>query len=263
MPMTSRERLMTALENGRPDRLPCQVHNWMNAYLKRYLPGLDAWSAYERFGMDYAMYIPVEYVYDDKALADWRTEVVELPADDEGNSPFRTIITTPEGQLTQVVKYTDVTGYTTEYLWKDERDFEFWNKYVPVPKAVDFTGLKAARERLGDKGIIRTWPWSPGQGSPWQSFCHTFGTQESIFMAMDKPDWMHYALGEILKKTLRVAELCERNPGRHHRNGRRGGVEHRHQPLHVPGRSACRTTGSRSRRFTPSASRWSTTSAAA
>ena len=29
MSMTSRERMLTALANGRPDRLPCQVHGWM------------------------------------------------------------------------------------------------------------------------------------------------------------------------------------------------------------------------------------------
>ena len=30
--MTSRERRLTALSNGRPDRLPCQVHGWMTYY---------------------------------------------------------------------------------------------------------------------------------------------------------------------------------------------------------------------------------------
>jgi len=35
--MTSRERMLTALNNGRPDRLPCQVHGWMPYYLHNYL----------------------------------------------------------------------------------------------------------------------------------------------------------------------------------------------------------------------------------
>lgn len=30
--MNSRERMLTALNNGRPDRLPGQVHGWMDYY---------------------------------------------------------------------------------------------------------------------------------------------------------------------------------------------------------------------------------------
>ena len=54
MTMTSRERMLTALSNGRPDRLPCQVHGWMDYYLNHYLDGMDWWQACERFGLDYA-----------------------------------------------------------------------------------------------------------------------------------------------------------------------------------------------------------------
>jgi len=43
--MTSRERMLTALNNGRPDRLPCQVHGWMPYYLQHYLNGMDWWQA--------------------------------------------------------------------------------------------------------------------------------------------------------------------------------------------------------------------------
>jgi len=53
--MTSRERLLTALNNGRPDHLPCQVHGWMDYYLRHDLGGMDWWQAYERFGMNYAI----------------------------------------------------------------------------------------------------------------------------------------------------------------------------------------------------------------
>ena len=61
--MTSRERMLTALDNGRPDRLPCQVHGWMSYYLKTYLGGMDWYQANERFGLDYAIYVSPEYRY--------------------------------------------------------------------------------------------------------------------------------------------------------------------------------------------------------
>ncbi len=54
--MTSRERMLTALNNARPDRLPCQVHGWMPYYLQHYLGGMDWWQAYEKFDMDFAIY---------------------------------------------------------------------------------------------------------------------------------------------------------------------------------------------------------------
>ena len=60
-------------------------------------------------------------------------------------------------------------GDDTEYLIKDDRDFEIWNEYSPLPSDIDFTNIRAAAARLGDRGIIRSHPFSPGQGSPWQA----------------------------------------------------------------------------------------------
>jgi uroporphyrinogen-III decarboxylase len=62
--MTSRERMLTALNNGRPDCLPCQVHGWMGYYLKNYLGGMDQWAAFEKFGMDFAIYVSPDYKFD-------------------------------------------------------------------------------------------------------------------------------------------------------------------------------------------------------
>ena len=70
--MTSRERMLTALNNGRPDRMPCQVHGWMNSYLVDYLDGMDQWQAYARFDMDHAIYVSPAYSYSDKTMANWQ-----------------------------------------------------------------------------------------------------------------------------------------------------------------------------------------------
>ena len=47
MKMTSRERLLAALNNERPDRLPCQVHGWMQYYLDTYLDGCESGSGFD------------------------------------------------------------------------------------------------------------------------------------------------------------------------------------------------------------------------
>lgn len=210
--MNSRERMLTALNNGRPDRLPCQVHGWMPYYLQHYLDGMDWWQAYEKFDMDFAIYQGPDYHYDEKAFVNWQEKRTDLGLDHNGNRCELLEITTPSGVLRKKMAHTDVTTYDTEYLLKNLRDFEIWNKHCPVPVGVDFSGLQATRDRLGDRGIIRSHPFSPGQGSPWQSFCYLFGTENAIFLGMDEPDTLHFILGEILKKTLRVTEMWAGTP---------------------------------------------------
>jgi uroporphyrinogen-III decarboxylase len=210
--MTSRERMLVALENGRPDRLPCQVHGWMAYYLKTYLGGADWYQAYERFGMDYAIYVEPRYQYDARDQADWQVETTDLGTDADGNHSWSQIVTTPGGTLTSAGARNQITGWTTEHLVKTKQDFELWNQYCPIPTGVDLSDIQAARDKLGDKGIVRSHPFSPGQGSPWQSFCTMIGTQEAIYLAFDEPDWLHHALDAILQRTLRVTEMWAGTP---------------------------------------------------
>jgi uroporphyrinogen decarboxylase len=210
--MNSRERMMIALDNGRPDRLPCQVHGWTDYYLNHYLDGMDWFEAYAKFDMDYAIYVNPEYIYDDSDLAKWQRDQVDLGKDKDGNHRWKGTITTPKGTLHHAGAYSEITGWETEVLIKNEQDFAIWNQFYPVPVAVDFSKLEDTKEKLGDNGIIRSHPFSPGQGSPWQSFCTMIGTESAIFMAMDKPDFLHNALEDILSKTLHVTELWAGTP---------------------------------------------------
>lgn len=57
----------------------------MSYYLDTYLGGMDSWQAYERFGMDYAIYVSPRYVYADRDLANWQVERTELGSDADGN----------------------------------------------------------------------------------------------------------------------------------------------------------------------------------
>jgi len=212
MTMTSRERMLTALNNGRPDRLPCQVHGWMDYYLRTYLGGIDWYEANARFGMDYAIYVSPKYTYEDKDLANWRKDTRDLGFDEDGNHRWEETIITPKGTLHHAGARNEITAWETEFLIKTEDDFGLWNAYYPVPTGIDFSAIQEAKNRVGDKGIIRSHPFSPGQGSPWQSFCTLVDTEKAIFMAIDQPDFLHYALDEILAKTLRVTEMWKGTP---------------------------------------------------
>ncbi len=204
--------MLTALSNGRPDRLPCQVHGWMDYYLQHYLEGIDQWQAFEKFGMDYAIYISPSYSFREKDLSNWQVRHEDLGMDHNGNKCEIIKITTPKGTLQKKTAHTDITSFDTEYLLKDITDFEIWNEYYPVPSGIDLSPVQKTRERLGDRGIIRSHPFSPGQGSPWQSFCTLFGTEQSILLGMDDPGTLHQILEAIVRKTLEVTEMWEGTP---------------------------------------------------
>jgi uroporphyrinogen decarboxylase len=204
--------MLTALANGRPDRLPCQVHGWMDYYLKTYLGGMDSWQAYEKFDLDHALYVEPVYRFSDRDEARWRVNTKDLGAGDDGRRMWEETIETPKGTLHRAGAINQYTSWETEVLVKNEKDFALWEEFSPLPVAVDFSDIQREKDRLKDKGIIRSHPWSPGQGSPWQSFCVLVGTEPAIMMAMDTPDFVHHALGAILERTLKVTEMWKGIP---------------------------------------------------
>ncbi len=210
--MDARERLLTALERGKPDHLPAQVHNWMQYYLDTYLGGCDAFEAYERFGMDKVIYQAPEMIWDAKDLDKWRKDYRDLGIDADGNHRWRETITTPEGQLTHAGAYNAFTPWETEFLIKSERDFELFAKYAPMPSRLDATPVIEAQKRLGKGGILRAWAYGFGQGSPWQDFCMLVDTEQAIYWAMDDPAFVHYAMQVILEKRLKFVALLEGMP---------------------------------------------------
>jgi uroporphyrinogen-III decarboxylase len=173
---------------------------------------MDQWQAFEKFGMDFAIYVSPGYTYDDKSLAKWNRVRKELGIDSDGNHCWEETIITPKGNLHHAGARNDITGWETEYLIKNIADFEIWNEFYPVPASVDFTPIRIAKDRLGERGIIRSHPFSPGQGSPWQSFCTMFDTEQAILLGMDQPETLHHILEAIVRKTLKVTEMWKGTP---------------------------------------------------
>ncbi|OHB56295.1 MAG: hypothetical protein A2Y12_02575 [Planctomycetes bacterium GWF2_42_9] len=205
--MTGRERFLAVLANQKPDRLPCQVHNWMAYYLQTFLGSMDQFAAYDHFGMDPVIYIAPQFIYEPIDQAKYVIERVELPAE-PGRVNWMNILHTPDGDISCKLSQNEFTYWYTEHLIKDERDFEIWNKYVPLPVEINWTPVRQAKAKMGDRGIVRSGFFDFGQGSPWQSFGTMYGTEESIMAALDKPDWMKYVLKSLLDKKLRVIELA-------------------------------------------------------
>ena len=50
--MNSKERLMTAIHKGKPDRLPATVHQWQGYHLEEYMGGISDLEAFKKVGLD-------------------------------------------------------------------------------------------------------------------------------------------------------------------------------------------------------------------
>ena len=206
--MTGRERFLTALDNGKPDRLPCQVHDWMQYWLKTYVNGGDKYDAYEAVGMDPVIYVPGTPIFDPAALANWQFKETYLGDDDDGVRHWVHEMKTPEGTFTRQISGNQFTRWDTEHMLKSERDVEIWLKYMLVPTTLDLSAFSEAKERIGDRGIVRGCPFGFGQGSPWQDFCIYYGTEPAIMACFDKPDWVHSVLADINAKRIGLWERC-------------------------------------------------------
>ena len=207
--MTGRERLLTAICNGKPDRMPCQVHTWMEYYLNTYLGGTDQFGAYDYFNMDQVIYADPIKNYHEKQLLNWQVERKESICAENGCLTSDYTVKTPGGILTYTEQKNEYTQWVTKHIIENEDDFEIWQKYYPRPSSVDWTPIIEIKDRIGDRGIIRGAFYDFGQCSPWQSFSSVlFGAENSILACFDKPDWVHYVLNCLLERKLEVIKMA-------------------------------------------------------
>jgi len=112
--MTGRERFLAALNNQKPDHLPCQVHDWMAYYLNKYLGGMDPYAAYQYFDMDPVIYVGPRFIYDeDRNAREWKEEIVDFGVLKDGYRHWERYITTPEGKLVEKGANNAFTGWLT------------------------------------------------------------------------------------------------------------------------------------------------------
>ncbi len=198
--MTSRERLLLALNREEPDRLPASVHQWQPYHLEKYLGGMDALAAFQHFGLDAAIaYCPLV----EAETAEWRVEVEEGTSE-AGYGVRRRVYHTPGGTLGDVWEFRAQTAWLVEQLVKRAEDVELIDRYMPVPR-LDGAAVARERERVGDAGIVRGFVWGI-QGGCWQDACELYGLQPLILATRRDPGWVHHFLGVLQKKKLRFIE---------------------------------------------------------
>lgn len=211
--MTHRERLLTALAGGKPDRLPATIHGWMPYWANKYMGGADQFEIYRHFDMDAQIFdfawlddpvITSMYFTGDLVPGpNWRVDY-RIAKQDEVSTVYQFRIETPEGVLTKTMEGTDKMGWVTEYPIKQKEQIEWIRKYMPLPRP-DIARINASFERMGDMGILRAGIFNH-QGGCWQDACNYVGSQQMIVWACEDPAWAHEFLRIIRDYKLRFVE---------------------------------------------------------
>ena len=209
--MTSKERILTALNKGKPDRLPVTCHQWQGYHLDKFLGGISDLEAFQKLGMDaQVQYFPdmgqfwlVDADYTKTSTPEWRDEVTVVSSEPDNRITHHEIHT-PGGTLAYKTAGDRKTTWITEYLIKHDEDIELIRKYMPVP-TLDKEPLARLYDDLGDKGIMRGFVWGDQAGC-WQHACCLMEIMDLIIETYEDTHWVHRLLEALLKKKLRFIE---------------------------------------------------------
>ena len=209
--MTSKERLLCALNREKPDRLPVSVHQWQGFHLDEFLGGITPLEAFQKFGMDAAIqyfadmgqFWLVDADFSKFSTPEWQDEVTVI-SDDPNHRVNHHIIKTPEGDLAYKTEGDRKTTWITEYLVKRDEDLDLIRKYMPVPM-LDPKPLAKVYDEVGDSGIVRGFVWGDQAGC-WQHAACLMDITDLIYKTVDNPGWVHEFLQILLEKKLHFIE---------------------------------------------------------
>lgn len=193
--MTSKERMLIALNLGKPDRIPATIHQWQPFHLKYFMDGKSDIEAFKEVGLDAAISV---FEQIEKKSDNWRVKAKEYIDGDNRINEY--IIYTPGGTLTYKTGSTEITTYVTDPLIKNDEDIFLIKKYRPIP-FYDKKSIDKKYDEVGDNGILRGFV-TGNQGGCWQDACMLHGTEEMILATFDKPEWVHEFLGILLDQKL-------------------------------------------------------------
>ena len=219
--MTSKERLVTAIRGGKPDRLPVTTHHLMPYFLDRYMGGISNDECFERFGMD-----AIRWVYPHRpdpaagtwfnpgqsktgfmetrliSSREWHIEISEQPAPKGSRKTYRFV--TPSGTLTTVLESNEYTSWVTEHLVKRKADIDLIAAHATTPLC-DVEAVNREADTCGGRALIRGHiPCFDVFGQPgcWQDACCLYGTEQMIMETFDDPSWVHQFLRVLQKRKL-------------------------------------------------------------
>lgn len=208
--MTSRERLLTAITRGIPDKLPVTHHFVMPYFLNKYMGGISVDEYFNEIGIDPILwtishkpdeksgeyYDPTQqeigFLESRRIISDnWRIESEPIPHQFYKTTRYKFI--TPQGTLSMVLQANDYTSWVSEHLIKEKKDIDLISNYATHPKC-NIEDINKQAEIWGDRGIVRGWICCFdifGQPGCWQDASCLFGIERLIMETYDDPKWVH------------------------------------------------------------------------
>jgi len=222
--MTSKQRLICALERGQPDRLPVTTHVLMDSFLADVMHGASGREFFDRFGLDAIQWV-IAHRPDDSAgeyydplqgrpgflegrricTDHWRVQAEDIPGRKCPTTRFRFI--TPKGELSMVLQSDKHCAWVTEYLIKEKRDIELLGEFMTAPKC-DVEAINEEARLFGERGLIRGFVCCFdvfGQPGTWQDAACLLGVERLILEACDDPAWVHELLQILQRRKLTYA----------------------------------------------------------
>ena len=228
--LTSRERLLAALEGRIPDRLPVTTHHVMPSFLKNLSAEINVENITDQQFFDYFKLDPVLWITahkpdesqgayfdldqpdtgttDPKCICsdDWQISRRVLPDAQYVTTLFR--INTPRKTLTMMLQGNAQTDWVAEPLLKEKADIDLIVEYAPAPLC-DVSEANNRIEEFGNRGISRgTVPGFDIYGQPgcWQDAAVLFGIENLIMETFIDPEWVHTFLKILFDRKLKFIE---------------------------------------------------------
>jgi hypothetical protein len=217
--MTSKQRMVCALDRGQPDRLPVTTHHVMDYFLRKYLHGASTQEFFDQFGLDPINWVNVcrpnpsagDY-YDPLQLSannyrrissdQWRIFEEDVPGQKWPTKRFRFV--TPKGELSMVMQFNEFTGWVSEHLIKEKSDIDLIRGFVTTPLCDTETVNREARA-YGERGLVRSHICCfdiYGQPGTWQDAACLVGVERLIVETYDDPEWVHELLSMLQQRKL-------------------------------------------------------------
>jgi uroporphyrinogen decarboxylase len=218
MSMTPKQRLLTAIQRGVPDRLPATTHHLMPYFLDTYMGGISNQECFEDLGLDPITWTvphrpdpssgeyydplqgPIGFLESRRISSDsWRVFWEELPGQHYKTTRYRFV--TPGGTLTMVLQSNEHTAWVVEHPVKDKRDIDLIGRFATAPKS-DVEAVNRTAGEFGEAALVRGHICCFdvfGQPGTWQDACCIVGTQRMIMETYDDPAWVHELL-QILQQ---------------------------------------------------------------
>ena len=223
-PMTSRQRLVAALDRQPLDRLPVTTHHLMRSYMERHFPGKPDAAFFAEFGLDPICWVQAHRpdaaagaTYEPGQICGfleaqrivsptWRFEHQDVPGREYATT--RHAIVTPRKTLTIELQSNQFTAWVSERLLKEKSDIDLIAEFAPQPLC-DVAAINRQSDACGDhtlcRGNINCFELY-GQPGCWQDACVLYGVEEMILATFDDPEWVHTFLGILRDRKVRFAD---------------------------------------------------------